>query len=39
MVDLGAPSDLIGAPKPMSIENALAAPNGGYLESLAYRAW
>jgi hypothetical protein len=28
-VDLGAQSDLIGAPEPMSIEVALAAPNGG----------
>jgi hypothetical protein len=29
--DLGAQSDLIGAPEPMSIEAILAAPNGGYL--------
>jgi hypothetical protein len=28
-VDLGAPSDLIGAHEPMSIEAALAAPIGG----------
>ena len=28
-VDLGAQSDLIGAPEPMSIEAVLAAPNGG----------
>jgi hypothetical protein len=27
--DLGAQSDLIGAPEPMSIEAVLAAPNGG----------
>jgi len=29
LVDLGAQSDLIGAPEPMSIEAVLAAPNGG----------
>jgi hypothetical protein len=29
-VDLGAQSDLIGAPEPMNVEAALAAPNGGY---------
>jgi hypothetical protein len=28
-VDLGAQSDLIGVPEPMSIEAVLAAPNGG----------
>ena len=28
-VDLGAPSDLIGAQELMSIEAVLAAPNGG----------
>jgi hypothetical protein len=28
-VDLGAQSDLIGAPEPISIEAVLAAPNGG----------
>lgn len=28
-VDLGAQSDLIGAPEPMSIEAVLAVPNGG----------
>jgi hypothetical protein len=28
-VDLGAQSDLIGAPEPMNVEAALAAPNGG----------
>jgi hypothetical protein len=31
-VELGAQSDLIGAPEAMSIEAILAAPNGGYLE-------
>jgi hypothetical protein len=29
-VDLGAQSNLIGAPERMSIEAVLAAPNGGY---------
>lgn len=29
-VDLGAQSDLIGAPEPMSIKAVLSAPNGGY---------
>jgi hypothetical protein len=28
-VELGAQSDLIGAPEPMSIKAVLAAPNGG----------
>ena len=28
-VDLGAQSDLIGAPEPMSAETVPAAPNGG----------
>jgi hypothetical protein len=28
---LGAQSDLIGAPEPMSIETVLGTPNGGYL--------
>jgi hypothetical protein len=28
-VDLGAQSDLIGAPESMSMEAVLAAPNGG----------
>jgi hypothetical protein len=28
-VDLGAQSDLIGAPEPMSVEAVLAVPNGG----------
>jgi hypothetical protein len=28
-VEVGAQSDLIGAPEPMSIEAVLAAPNGG----------
>jgi hypothetical protein len=32
-VDLGAQSDLIGAPEPMSIDAALAAPLGGYVRT------
>jgi hypothetical protein len=33
-VGLGAQSDLIGAPEPMSTEAVLAAPNGGYVRGL-----
>ena len=37
-VDLGAQSDLIGAPEPMSIEAAPAAPNGGSRAASRIRA-
>ncbi len=33
-IDPGAQNDLSSAPEPMSIKAFLAAPNGGYLESI-----
>jgi hypothetical protein len=37
-VDLGAPSDLIGAHEPMSIEAVLAAPIGGSRVRTAWKS-